>query len=438
MTKALLCKTHDKKSRFKYVVNYHYKLRDGIVVKLQKETSSFAKSAGWGLKAVTDIKKNTSLGAFRFKKKLADAPVDGLYCFPQGKKFKVSHPESLMNKINTIVDDNYSHKINCKITNARTVKTEKDVKAGQFLYAPYGSGIASKHKWDIQYSNCNARIQKGDKLRIGSVKEKHENDDCCACCNYAVIKKLTLYACDLCTNAICEECLGIKEKHLLPYTHFFCKSCLENPLKRPAYPNRYKKATRKPYFGTALEKTARWLENIHKDIYCTSANGGPNDLPTDWKFSRKGAIDIFQKADMGNVEFLNLKGGDANDKTPWNEEVSEALIQMLSREKSHVYGINLGEIYFTKEGIKYLYDNLPRTWIGFIFVEKSFNVFPNGWFRYTRSNSHLSKNRRERPMWYKKGEIAPWYDKEKRKFHEKKETMGKCFFSCLNSKNFGK
>ena len=39
MTKALLCKTHDKKSRFKYVVNYHYKLRDGIVVKLQKETS---------------------------------------------------------------------------------------------------------------------------------------------------------------------------------------------------------------------------------------------------------------------------------------------------------------------------------------------------------------------------------------------------------------
>ena len=42
MPKALLCKTHDKNFRFKYVTNYHYNLKDGIVVKLQKEKSSFA------------------------------------------------------------------------------------------------------------------------------------------------------------------------------------------------------------------------------------------------------------------------------------------------------------------------------------------------------------------------------------------------------------
>ena len=69
----------------------------------------------------------------------------------------------------------------------------------------------------------------------------------------------------------------------------------------------------------------------------------------------------------------------------------EALIQCISRENSHVYGINLGEIYFTKKGIKYLHDNLHRTWIGFIFIEANYNVLPQGWFRHTNRDSILAR-----------------------------------------------
>ena len=437
MPKGLLCKTHDKNLRFKYVTNYHYNLKDGIKVKLQKEKSSFAKSAGWGLRAVTAIPNKTCLGSFRIQKKLANHPVVGTYCFPVGDKFKVTHPESLMNKINTIVDKRFARFINCKITNAGTVRTIKPVQAGQFLYATYG---VARHKWDIQYEACKARMQKGNRLRNGSEKKNYENDDCCAHCNYAAVKKLPLFPCDICKKCICVNCLGEQEKHVLSYKYFVCRDCLSDPLMRPSYPNRFRKATWVPYHGTFKEKEKRWLRNINNNIYC-STNGGKFHLDIDWKCCRNNVMSLFDQAqyEMENVEFLNLAGSTVNDKEPWDEEVVETLIQMVSRENSHVYGINLGEIYFTKKGIKYLHDNLHRTWIGFIFVEPNYNVFPpKGWFRGTNRNSTLARNRREKPLWYKNGEIAPWYDEEKRPFHAKKETMGKCFFSCLNSKNFGK
>jgi hypothetical protein len=113
-------------------------------------------------------------------------------------------------------------------------------------------------------------------------------------------------------------------------------------------------------------------------------------------------MSLFDQAqyEMENVEFLNLAGSTVNDKNPWDEEVVETLIQMVSRENSHVYGINLGEIYFTKDAMKYLHDNLHRTWIGFMFVEANYNVFPpKGWFRGTNRDSTLARNRREKPLW---------------------------------------
>jgi hypothetical protein len=425
MPKALLCKTHDKNSRFKYVTNYHYNLKDGIKVKVQKESSSFAKSAGWGLRAVTAIPNNTCLGSFRIQKKLANAPVVGTYCFPVGDKFKVTHPESLMNKINTIVDKRFVRFINCKVTNAGTVRTIKRVQAGEFLYAKYGT---ARHKWEIQYYILQKR------LRV--LKPLSEKDNSCRGCKK---RHLTLYVCESCPVAICSSCLSRSEKYILDKRYFFCKDCMVDP---PAYMNRFSgKIASTPYQGTVLEKEERWLKNTHRTVldggvYCSTFKGS-FDLDAGWKCNKDNVVSLFTRADMKRVEFLNMKGSDVNDSYPWDIDVVEALICMLERDRSRVYGINLGEIYFTKTALKYLHDQLHRTWIGWIYIEKDYNVLPKHCFEHTKSCSNIAKNRKEHPRWHKGGKIAPWFDEDKRKFFDRNETMKKCFWSSLSSKHFG-
>ena len=111
---------------------------------------------------------------------------------------------------------------------------------------------------------------------------------------------------------------------------------------------------------------------------------------------------------------------------------------MLERDKSHVYGINLGEIYFTQKALAHLYINLRRTWIGFIYISENLNKLPIGCFRHTHPKSNLCLNRKEKPQWYKNGTIAPWYDGDNEEFLDQDETMAKCFFSSVNSRHFGK
>ena len=66
-----------------------------------------------------------------------------------------------MNKINTIVDKRFNKFINCKITNAGTVRTIKHIKAGQFLYASYGVAC---HKWDMTSSIFGSSLEKCMKM----------------------------------------------------------------------------------------------------------------------------------------------------------------------------------------------------------------------------------------------------------------------------------
>ena len=372
MVKALLCRTYDKKQKgnLKYIWRnvYNVTLPNGqeIKLKLAKEKSTFAKAAGWGLQAVTDIPKKTIIGKFVIQQRLVDAPVIGTYCFKNGKKYSVSHPESLMNKVNTIVDDEYKHYFNCKITGGHSIQTTKRVKAGEMLYAPYG---IQQHYYNTQYMICSAKIQKDKRLRVGSMKANHENDNCCNRCSLAVIKGRTLYPCDMCNRAFCKDCLSAKEKYIeKEFEYFFCKSCLEKPKTHPKYRNRFKKATPVPYNATFRDKEERWLSYATRERYCTTFEGTYDLAPT-WKCDKQNVINLFCRANMANVEFLNFKGGDKNSKTPWDEKVVEALISMLETHKSRVYGINLGEIHFTKKALAYLHDQLTRTWIGWIFIE---------------------------------------------------------------------
>ena len=84
-----------------------------------------------------------------------------------------------------------------------------------------------------------------------------------------------------------------------------------------------------------------------------------------------------------------------------------------------------------------------KTWIGFIFIEPDYNTCIKGikaelkgCFRHTSKKSKLQQNRKEKPIWYKQGTVAPWYDKCNRKFLDMDETFPKCFWSPVHSKYF--
>ena len=82
MPKAILTKTYDGfggKCNFKYAHLKHYDLGAGIKVRLKKETASFTRYAGWGLQAVTSIKKGFVLGYFVVKSRDAGEPEEGTY-----------------------------------------------------------------------------------------------------------------------------------------------------------------------------------------------------------------------------------------------------------------------------------------------------------------------------------------------------------------------
>ena len=95
MVKAVLCRTYDKKQKgnLKYVWRHTYTVKlprnRQIQLKLRKETSDFAKGAGWGLQAVTSIPAKTIIGKFVMKQRLVEEAVIGTYCLQKGKKYAV-------------------------------------------------------------------------------------------------------------------------------------------------------------------------------------------------------------------------------------------------------------------------------------------------------------------------------------------------------------
>lgn len=234
MPKAIVLQTYDNNLRKdKNHISYfkHYDLGSGVKVKLHKEREAFTRDAGWGVKALTDIKKGFVLGSFAVKKRDADKPEEGTYSIktPTGK-FIVMHPHSLLNKINTIVQKEYRHKCNCRIGNVSkngrvSIRTTRKIKRNEMLWVKYGE---SYHYWKIQYSILEKRLRK--------VQSNAENEDHCKRCN----KRGTLLLCDSCPSALCEGCLTIREKFLIERKHFFCNECLEKP---PKYMNRFKRKT---------------------------------------------------------------------------------------------------------------------------------------------------------------------------------------------------
>lgn len=231
MPKALLCNLYDQKSNncnFKYKHTYHYVLSDGIKVKLKKETASFTKYAGWGLQAVTSIPKNYILGYFVNKIRNAEEPEKGTYNIKKHNGlYLVAHPESLMNKINTIASKKHRHLCNCKIQNLKngkvSIKTIKNIKAGSMLWTKYGD---SRHYWDIQWSIVRARL----------FNPNTTDDDNDFKCRWCWKQHEELIMCDSCPSSTCRNCLTNKEKYLLNLEYFFCNRCLS---KSSPYPNRW-------------------------------------------------------------------------------------------------------------------------------------------------------------------------------------------------------
>jgi hypothetical protein len=441
MPKALLCALHDKnfqkRSGLLYKWTTLYDLGNGVRVKLAKETHALTKYAGIGLKAATDIPKDFCLGFFK-KNKMSPTYVEGFYNVKMGTKYFIAHEHSLLNKINTIPYlEPRKNLCNCEIYFRKgkvAVKTKRNIKRNEMLWADYGN--VRSHYWKIQYAICKSRLQQQKQRKGAANLHNEDNDFNCRTCKK---RHVELVLCDTCRTAVCDKCMSNKEKYLLCSDHFFCKDCLDHP---SAYPNRFaKKILHKE------NKYSMWLNHCNSK-YCT-ALGSTYDLPSDWKRNLTKVKDLFQKAKLTNVEFLNFKGGLANDKTPWDVEIVKAMINMLDRTKTRTYGINLGEIYFTKQALIYFHDHLQKTWIGFLFIEPNYNSFINdpplkGCFRYTSTvdkrcypyGSNLQQNRKQKPAWYKNGNIAPWYDKSNKAFLKRDAAFNKCFWSPIYSKHF--
>lgn len=466
MPKALLTKFYDQNSVKKRVIpNNHYTVSNKneplVKVVMAKEIDTLTKHAGWGLKALTFIPKNRTIGFFK-KKGESNVFVDKKYCFPFiGGRYFVAHEHSLMNIANTIP----YNKQRLKLCNAKIVvnKTEKrsdkqvsirateDIKPGKFIWVNYGKakGETKKHYWLIQYQICKARLSKNktkkEFFRNGTENdEDDDNDDQCRKCRR---RHEELIMCDTCPVAVCYSCMSKKEKYL-HYSEdpFFCDTCLETPKK---YPNRFRKKTENE---TTLKKKKKknWLRHANDKRYL-STYGVTYDLDEHWKKNHTEIINTFKTVNISNVEFINFKGSRLNDNSYWTVPVVEALVTMLERNKTRCYGINLGEIYFEKEALIYLHNQLRRTWIGFIYIdEKKNRVIKHddlvGCFRHTYkinrtlypSGSNLAANRREKPLWHKHGEIAPWFDMDNFKWLDTDVRMGKMFWSSLRSKkHFG-
>ena len=436
-TKALLCERYDqnlhKRGGLVYKTGKVYDLGKGIQVKLAKEKHPLTVYAGLGLQAVTTIEKGTCIGYFKIIE-TSKKEKKGYYNIKVSKnKFVVADNDSLMNKANTIAYQEDRKKMcNCvvKVLGKQVaLKSTKRIRPGSMLWADYGS--VATHYWTIQYRICLARLSSRASRRGTANSEDEDNDSMCRDCRK---RHVELLMCDSCSVSICKAHVTKKEAFLLNKDHFFCEKCLQKP---PAYPNRFKKRK-------ILEenKVQKFLKQCNRR-YCTTSSF----LDKTWKSNLTKVQDMFKKANFEHVEILNLSGSFANDRVPWDRATVLALLQALQRSKSRVYAVNLGEIYFEEDALLELHRGLQETWIGFLFIEPRTNNIDTkalkGCFRRTNeidkhlhpNGSNLSRNRKCRPAWYKAGSIAPWYDKENKRFLERSQ-MGKCFFSSLNSKYF--
>ena len=444
MPKTLLVKFYERKSKGKRPkTRYQYTLsmaKEPLVkVVMAKETHKLTKYAGWGLKALTHIPANRCIGYFK-KERMSKTPIVGRYCFPKGKKWFVAHEDSLMNVANTIpYAKDRKNLCNAKLViskdNQFAIKATRDIQPNKFIWVDYGN--VPSHYWKIQYEICKARLMLLKKRRRGSANDHNDdNDDRCRKCKK---RHEELVMCDTCPIAVCGKCMTTKEKYIFCKSSFFCKDCLDSPPKNPNYFVKTK--------NRKLSKTELWLTHANDKRYL-STFGGNYDLDMDWKNNHNKIINMFTRVNISNVEFINFKGSDSNDRFKWTIDVVEALVTMLDKKKTRCYGINLGEIYFTQEALLHLHKQLHRTWIGFIFIEPRYNDIDckqlQGCFRYTTkidkilypNGSNIMANRKKFPKWYKNGKIAPWYDKSNLKFLDSNETMAKCFYSPVNSKYF--
>jgi hypothetical protein len=234
MPKAILLKTYDNNLRkgTNHVAYFqHYDLGNGIKVTLKKERESFTKDAGWGLQALTPIPDGFALGHFVVKRH-ADEPEEGAYSIKtRSGKFLVLHPNSLLNKINTIVNKKFRHKCNCVFGNVTkkdrvSIKTSRNIKTNEMLWVKYND---KSHYWNVQYSILEKRLKK--------VQSNDANDSKCGRCSK---RHVLLVLCDSCPVAICVACLKSKEKFIIERKRFFCSQCLDAP---PKYMNRFKRKT---------------------------------------------------------------------------------------------------------------------------------------------------------------------------------------------------
>ena len=453
MAKALLCSINDGNNNFKYNMGKIYSSNPAknVSLRIKKETGNEFKGKNiLGLQTQYRIAKGVVIGYFVNESiSKTDMSHLGYYCVQKGvgknKKYLVMHKESLMNKINTFIDETTrKKKCNVTIINVNNhgfvgVRTKRVINAGEMLYTCYNNEVHyDKIKWQV----CQSKVQHpiGQKRKATPNTEDEDNDYTCWHCN----RRAELVMCDLCPRSICMSCLDPRETRLMNKSSFFCKECLDNP---PAHPNRFVKKKQKIIVMTPSEKINKWLKK-RGEKYCSSM-----ELPDGWKTCKIDVLKLFkqikEKKRFEKTEFVNFAGHRTNKEHPWDIEIVEALIQAISRENSHVYGINLGEIYFTEEALIYLHEQLPRTYVGWIYIAEELN-FKNkpslvGLFRRHKSidkrkypnGSNLVANRKERPAWYKNGSIAPWYDGiDNKTLLEKDETMAKTFWGSHNSRYY--
>ena len=175
-------------------------------------------------------------------------------------------------------------------------------------------GNVSSHYWKIQYEICKARIVSLKKRRRGTANDHpDDNNDQCRKCKK---RHEEMVCCDTCPAAVCGKCMMTKEKFILCKSYFFCKDCCDSP---PARTTSFAKTKKRK-----LSETELWLLHANDDRYLSTFKG-TYDLHIDWKNNSSKVIEMFQNVNKKNVEFVNFKGSDSNDKSKWGIDVVEAM-----------------------------------------------------------------------------------------------------------------
>jgi hypothetical protein len=162
--------------------------------------------------------------------------------------------------------------------------------------------------------------------------------------------------------------------------------------------------------GTAIKAHKQKIRQLNAQIELTKVH--VLDIPNELLNTTQKQNVFLQNIKLGNTEILRL----SNVGEEFTKTEMKAFMRLLQRNRSHVWGLNLGEFNAEQEAWRVFAEEIPDTWIGFAYVgEAGKKILKDQGYRFEGRDNILRKNRQQKPEWYLEGKdnssaTAPWWD----------------------------